>query len=155
MIKPSQLFGWEHEPALERRSQFMPSSLSGFSEFSGLGAFDRHGRSAALPPRRSPLMEPEARRSPPSDSDKSLSRLVPLWLEGLPADVRPHHLCARFPRIANRLALCWADPALAVKLLDDFFADKRGARLGFPPEARNELAQLRRLAARAPHSTPR
>jgi hypothetical protein len=148
MIKSSQLFGWEHEPASERRSEFMPSRLSGFSEFSGLGAFDRKGRHAELPPRRSPLMAPEAERAPPSESDMSLSRLVPLWLEGLPAESRPNRLCARFPRIANRLALCWADPALAVRLLDDFFADRRGSRLGFPPKVRNELAQLRQLAAR-------
>ena len=126
----------------------MPSRLSGFSEFSGLGAFDRNGRSAALPPRQSPLMAPEARRAPPSESDRSLSRLVPRWLESLPAESRPNDLCANFPRIANRLALCWADPALAVRLLDEFFADKRGTRLGFPPKARAELMQLRQLAAR-------
>ena len=154
MIKPSQIFGWEHEPVAERPSEFMPSRLSGFSEFSGLGAFDRQGRNATLPPRRSPLMEPEAKRAPPSESDKSLSRLVPLWLEQLPAGSRPHYLCARFPRIANRLALCWADPALAVRLLDDFFADKRGTRLGFPPKARNELMHLRQLAARGLKGQP-
>ncbi len=143
MIKPSQIFGWEHEPVAERPSEFMPSRLSGFSEFSNFGALDRK-----LPPRRSPLMEPEARRAPLSESDKSLSRLVPTWLESLPVESRPNYLCAHFPRIANRLALCWADPALAVRLLDDFFADKRGTRLGFPPKARNELMHLRQLAAR-------
>jgi hypothetical protein len=144
MIKPSQLFGWEHEPVAERPSEFMPSRLSGFSEFSSFGALDRK-----LPPRRSPLMAPEAKRAPPSESDKSLSRLVPHWLESLPAESRPNYLCAHFPRIANRLALCWADPALAVRLLDEFFADKRGTRLGFPPKARNELMHLRQLAARS------
>ena len=148
MIKASQLFGWEHEPAQERPSEFMPSRLSGFSELSGHGAFDPIARAGALPPRRSPLMAPEAERAPPRDSDKTLSRLVPLWLESLPREAMPRYLCAHFPRIANRLALCWSDSALAVRLLDEFFEDRRGTRRGFPPRALNELKSLRKVAAR-------
>lgn len=149
MIKSTQIFGWEHEPVAERPSEFMPSRLSGFSEFSGFGELDRKP-----PPRRSPLMQPEAKRAPPSESDKSLSRLVPHWLEHLPPESRPNYLCDRFPRIANRLALCWADSALTGRLLDDFFKDERGTRIGFPPEARNELMHLRQLAARALKGKP-
>ena len=131
----------------ERPSEFMLSRLSGSSEFSSLGAFDPTVRTAALAARKSPLMAPEAKRSPPSDSDRALSRLVPGWLELLPPESRPHSLCAHFPRIANRLALCWSDPALAVRLLDDFVVDKRSARRGFPPKALNELTSLRQVAS--------
>jgi hypothetical protein len=148
MIKTSQLFGWEQEPAGERPSEFVPSRLSGFAALSGLGPFDPIARASAPPPRRSPLMAPEAERAPPSDGDKTLSRLVPPWCESLAPEARPNYLCAHFPRIANRLALCWADPALAVKLLDEFFLDRRGTRRGFPPKAMAELRSLRQVAAR-------
>jgi hypothetical protein len=146
MIKRTQIFGWEHEPVDERPSEFMPSRFSESSKFSTLGAFDRTGRAMATPARKSPLMTPEARRSPPNESDKMLSRLVPRWLASLPPDTRPDYLCAHFPRIANRLALCWTDPSLALRLLDDLFRDKRGGRRGFPSKALDELTSLRRAA---------
>jgi hypothetical protein len=146
MIKPTQIFGWEHEPVAERPSEFMPSRFSGGSEFSSLGAFDPTVSAAAQAARKRPLMAPQAMRSAPTDSDRTLSRLVPRWLEMLPPESRPDYLCAHFPRIANRLALCWLDPALSVQLLDDFLRDKRGARRGFPPEALAELKRLRQIA---------
>ena len=147
MIKSSQIFGWDQEPADERPSAFMGTSLSGFAALSGHGAFDAVSNKP-LPPRRSPLMTPEAKRAPPSQCDKAPSRLVPRWLESLPEATRPVFLCDHFPRIANRLALCWADAPLTVRLLDEFFQDKRGTRRGFPPEATAELKALRRLAAK-------
>ncbi len=146
VIKPSQIFGYEQEPADERPSAFMGASLSGFAALSGHSPFDAVSNQA-LPPRRSPLMAPEAKRAPPSESDKAPSRLVPRWLETLPEGTRPLFLCEHFPRIANRLALCWADAPLTVRLLDEFFQDKRGTRRGFPPQATAELKALRRLAA--------
>lgn len=148
MIKRTQVFDWENEPAAERPSEFMPSRFSGASEFSGLGSFDPTVRAAALAARRSPLMAPEAARSSPSESDRTLSRLVPRWLESLPPESRPHDLCAHFPRIVNRLALCWEDQALAVRLLDDYLRDKRGGRRGFPATALHDLRSLRQLASR-------
>jgi hypothetical protein len=151
MIKSSQIFGWDQEPADERPSAF--ATLSGFAGLSGHGAFDSLSNKP-LPPRRSPLMAPEAKRAPPSETDKAPSRLVPRWLESLPEATRPHFLCEHYPRIANRLALCWADAPLAVRLLDEFFQDKRGTRRGFPPEATAELKALRQLAAKpAPRPT--
>jgi hypothetical protein len=151
MNKRTHLFGWEHEPAVERPSEFMPSRLS---EFSSLGAFDPLARAAASK-HRADLIAPEARRSPPRDSDKATSPLVPRWMESLPPESRAHYLCAHFPRIANRLALCWADPALAVRLLDDFFMDTRGTRRGFPSEAMTELTRLRQVALRRVGHAPR
>jgi hypothetical protein len=147
MIKPTQIFGWEHEPVAERPSEFMPSRFSGCSESSRLGAFDPTVSAAAQAAQESPLMTPEAMRSAPTDGDRTLSRLVPRWLEKLPPESKPNYLCAHFPRIANRLALCWLDPALTVQLLNDFLRDKRGARRGFPPNALTELKNLRQLAS--------
>jgi hypothetical protein len=86
-------------------------------------------------------------RSASTEGDRTLSRLVPRWLEMLPPESRPDYLCVHFPRIANRLALCWLDPALTVQLLDDFLRDKRGARRGFPPHALAELKSLRQIAS--------
>ena len=148
MIKASQLFGWEQEPADERPSEFMPSRLSGFAELSGYAPLDPFARASNPLPRRSPLMAPEAERAPPKETDKTLSRLVPLWLDELPLWAQPHYVCAKFPRVANRLALCWADAPLALRLLDEFFQDRRGTRKGFPPEATAELQVLRRVAAK-------
>jgi hypothetical protein len=145
MIKLSQIFGWEHEPVDERPSEFVPSRLSAFGELSSFGALDP---AAVRAPARKALIAPEASRSPPSDVDRSLSALVSPWLESLAPDVRPCYLCTHFPRIANRLALCWPDAALTVRLLDDFFLDKRGTRKGFPPQATNELKKLRQVASR-------
>ena len=142
MIKATQIFGWEHEPAVER-----PSEFSRLSEFSTLGAFDPIARAAASAPRGA-ILAPEAKRAPPSGSDLNLSPLVPRWVQTLPAEAQPQHLCEHFPRIANRLALCWADPGLAMRLLDEFFLDKRGTRRGFPPQALNELKVLRQVALR-------
>ena len=143
MIKRTQLFGWEQEPVDERPSEFMPSTLS---EFSSLGAFDAIAPADASREKLDPVA-PQARRSPPSPADMTPSSLVPRWMDSLPAEAQAHYLCARFPRIANRLALCWPDAALTVRLLDDFLADKRGTRRGFPSEALNELTTLRQLAS--------
>jgi hypothetical protein len=153
MIKSSQIFGYEQEPADERPSAFMGGGFSEFGALSGYSAFDAVSNKP-LPPRRSPLMAPEANRAPPSEGDKAPSRLVPRWLDTLPEGTRPVFLCEHFPRIANRLALCWADAPLTIRLLDEFFQDKRGTRRGFPPQATAELKALRRLAAQPPAPGP-
>ena len=147
MIKSTQLFDWELEPADERPSEFMPSCLTSFGELSSFGALDPIARAFGTMPRRDAILDDSARRAPPPDTDRQLSRLVPRWLESLPPEAFPRYLCEHFPRIANRLALCWSDPDLAVRLLDDFFLDKRGTRQGFPAEASAELTRLRYLAA--------
>jgi len=74
-----------------------------------------------------------------------LSPLAKTWCESLHERHRPTELCARFPRVANRLALCWNDPALASRVLDDLVVDRRRNRAGFPPDVSQELIRLRLL----------
>src|SRR4051794_39765435 len=129
MIKSTQLFGWLNEPVDERPSEF----------------FGRAG--GKVPPEKALARTGTSfQRSATSIHDSMLSPLVPRWMESLPPDVKPRFLCKSFPRIANRLALCWADSALTVRLLDDFLTDKRGSRLGFPAKATRELSGLRQAA---------
>lgn len=147
MIKPTQIFGWEHEPVAERPSESEPQKLSALSKFSCLEALDPIVRAAASSSQKT-LMAPEAMRSPLSERDRTLSALVPRWVESMSTELQPRYLSEHFPRIANRLALCWADPALTVQLLDAFLVDKRGTRRGFPQKALSELKGLRQLALR-------
>lgn len=148
MLKRSQIFDFEHEPALERRSEFEPSRHSRFSEASSYGALDALQDPATRRAMKEATLAPEARRSPPGPLDRMLSKLAIPWVEMLPPEAIPRYLCEHFPRIVNRLALCWADRELALKLLDDLLKDKRGGRRGFPPEALTELKSLREVASR-------
>jgi hypothetical protein len=81
-------------------------------------------------------------RSPGNTRDKSLSTLAQAWRERLPAALRPSALCEHYPRIANRLALCWDDATLTRKVFEDLLADRRGNRRGYPAEVRRELLTL-------------
>ena len=65
------------------------------------------------------------------------------WASGLPVDLRPHQLLELYPRVANRLALCWADKVLTNRMFEDLLVDRRGGRKGFPPAVRAEILQLR------------
>jgi len=144
MIKISQLFGWDQEPVDERPSAFMDSthfgSLSGFQPL-------RDGRDAAAM-RAGPLLDPAAKREPPSARDHELSSFARAWAESLPEALCPLHLCARHPRIANRLALCAADATLTNRYLDSLLTDRRGGRSGFTPDVAQELKRLRADAIR-------
>ena len=82
-------------------------------------------------------------RSTPRAADAILTALARAWFEALPLRPRPEQLCARYPRVANRLALCWAERELADRLFDDLLVDKRGGRKGFPPPVLAELRLLR------------
>ena len=82
-------------------------------------------------------------RVPERPQDRVLSDCGVSWARGLPATARPNSLMQTYPRLANRLALCWADPALAKLLLDELFADRRGGRKGFPRAVASELQGLR------------
>jgi len=81
-------------------------------------------------------------RAPTRQRDTELSKGARSWLERLPHDVRPHALCASYPRIANQLAACWADVGLIEYLLEDMLIDRRGERSGFSPEVAQEIALL-------------
>jgi len=65
------------------------------------------------------------------------------WVNDFPLERRPNLLLERYPHVANRLALCWADKALTNRLFEDLLVDRRGGRKGFPPAVRAELLHLR------------
>lgn len=81
------------------------------------------------------------RRSPSPDDDRVLGHTWN-WLNALPKGVRPVHLPADFPRIANDLSRLWSDTAA----LDVYFEDKefspRPDRHGFPPLIKEELLAM-------------
>ena len=89
-------------------------------------------------------------RSAPNPRDKALSSMAQAWRDRLPAELRPTRLCESYPRVANRLALCWGDPVLTELLFRDLMNDRRGMRQrkGFPPPVQRELLALYDLAQR-------
>lgn len=81
-------------------------------------------------------------RAAPSAKDFSLSPLARAWMDTRPPGAAPQELAQVYPRIVNRLALCWDDPKLALLVLDTLLADKRGGRRGFPLAVDLELRTL-------------
>jgi len=92
--------------------------------------------------------DPAALRQPPRPQDLLLSALAQAWVDSLASDERPGALVRKYPRVANRLALCWNDPALLERVFEDLLVDRRGGRRGFPPDVQAELLRLRATAAR-------
>jgi hypothetical protein len=84
-------------------------------------------------------------RATPRPSDVQLGGLAIAWSLRLDPAICPAELIKLYPRVANRLALCWADPILAGRLLDSLIKDRRGGRKGFPAAVRAELVGLRKL----------
>ena len=82
-------------------------------------------------------------RAPVRDQDLQLSDLARRWVDEMPQGLAPRELAREYPRIANRLALCWGDPKLAMAVLDSLLTDKRGGRRGFPRAVDQELRALR------------
>lgn len=78
-------------------------------------------------------------RRAPRPEDAHLLAHTQNWLSALPKGVRPVHLPAEFPRIANDLSRLWPEPAA----LDAYFEEKefipRTERAGFPPLIKEEL----------------
>ena len=110
------------------------------------------GRASATPEAAPPRAEPHSKeldwvrvRAPQRSTDSILSVIARDWLETLPGPIRPAELCSAYPRVANRLALCWNDPALTDRLLDDLLIGRRGKRKGFPRPVAEELLRLRRF----------
>ena len=97
-----------------------------------------------------------SRRAPRIEDDQLLANTWN-WLNALPKGVRPVHLPAEFPRIANDLSRLWPETAA----LDAYFADKefspREGRRGFAPLIREELLAVHvySLRTRALHSQGR
>lgn len=83
----------------------------------------------------------EARRAP-RHTDEALTGTARVWLRALPGALRPRRLCVAFPRVANRLAWSWHDPAERRAVLEDLLTDRRGNRRGFPRPVALELQRL-------------
>lgn len=98
----------------------------------------------ALPPEQpdETARDWRALRRPDRAQDLYLSTRSLAWLADLPQDLAPRRLAHDHPRIVNRLALCWCDPALASLVLDSLLADRRGGRRGFPEAIQQELRAL-------------
>lgn len=87
-------------------------------------------------------------RGPQRQQDLVLTDQVLAWLTQLPQPVRPSELCAQYPRVANRIALCWSDPLLTEQVFDGLLISQRGKRNGFPPAVAAEMLRLRAFHAR-------
>lgn len=99
----------------------------------------------AMPGHGSPAVRAELRRTLPSEQDRALSSEARQWLRRLPGRERPLALCSMYPRLANRLAATWDDPAQTEAIFDELMIDRRGGRLGFAPLVAGELMRLHRL----------
>jgi hypothetical protein len=75
--------------------------------------------------------------------DAVLGDAAEQWLSQLPPHVRPRQAAARFPHIANALALSWARPSQCRGYFDQLLLDHRGNRQGFPKAVAAELAALK------------
>jgi hypothetical protein len=102
-----------------------------------LRAFVGDGLSALRAAQHEPLRRPE------KACDLALTGTARHWLRRLPGRRRPLRLCTLYPRVANRLAWCWANSALADSALEDLLSDRRGGRRGFPTCVVRELQRLR------------
>jgi hypothetical protein len=97
---------------------------------------------------KEPPQKPKAdvgrkQRGAPNPRDAILSDLARVWIDTLPSHLRPRALCQHYPRIANRLALCWPDSVLTAKVFASVLEDRRGNRRGFRPDVSRELVALR------------
>jgi hypothetical protein len=136
MLKLLSLFRPKEAPA--RRPNRANSARGG----SGPGSTDAAGgapRAAA---------DWERLRSPQREQDLVLADHVLAWLQQLPQPVRPSELCTRYPRVANRIALCWSDPMLTEQVFDALLLSQRGKRRGFPPNVAAEMLRLRAFHSR-------
>ena len=69
------------------------------------------------------------------------------WLDALPRRVQPRALCKLYPRIANLIAVMWADTEALKAYFDELLIDRRRGRRGFPLDVVNELRVLREFHA--------
>lgn len=81
-------------------------------------------------------------RSAANPRDSALTDLTKEWRDRLSPRLQTPALCERYPRIANRIAMCWSDPVLTQRLLDELLRDRRGGRKGFPAPVHAELVAL-------------
>ena len=87
-------------------------------------------------------------RAPLIDDDRVMQSHTHAWLRSIPNGMHPKQLCRHYPRIANRIAVNWADLPTVDRLLMDLMVDRRGNRMGFPPRIRQEIDRLYGLHAK-------
>jgi hypothetical protein len=87
-------------------------------------------------------------RAPLIDDDRVMQSHTHAWLRSIPNGMHPKQLCRHYPRIANRIAVTWADVPAVDRLLMDLMVDRRGNRMGFPPRIRQEIDRLYGLHAK-------
>lgn len=80
---------------------------------------------------------------PSGVDDNRLDDAAVRLLERLPAQLRLVALRGLYPRLLNRLAAAWGDPAAFEAAVDSLLIDQRGGRQGFPFEVLAELTELR------------
>src|SRR5258706_7544785 len=113
----TRLFDWEHEPAQER------AAFGSTTTFGTLGSnlSTSRIRDATLSG-EGPCVNAALLREPPNQTDLELSSVAQSWQASLPPSIRPKELGALFPRIANRIALCWPDAALTETIFISLFS---------------------------------
>ena len=89
---------------------------------------------------------PGADRRAEQPEGSRLSAETVTFLSSLNQSVRPYQLAVRFPRIANKLARVWQEPAQRNRYLDELLIDTRGNRQGFPLRILSELVALKELS---------
>ena len=65
------------------------------------------------------------------------------WLEGLPPEVRPVALAAKYARIVNLFAQQWGDYNACSAYFEELMKGRRGKRAGFPADVHREIRTLR------------
>lgn len=81
------------------------------------------------------------RRTKHSDAER-LDRATQIWMDELPADVRPVHLGRKFARIVNRVHALWQEPERCAHYLAELLIVKRSNRRGFSLAIAKEISKL-------------
>jgi hypothetical protein len=129
---------------------FTHSDLSNFGSLQRASEVGRTPHAKASPTNPTAQVDWKLVRTPGRPQDQTVSESTITWARQLGQEVMPVELLKRYPRVANRLALCWSDPVLTARLLDTLLMDRRGGRQGFPGPVAAELARMRRLYKEAP-----
>lgn len=82
--------------------------------------------------------------APQSSSHAALDAAALSLLDELPAGLRMLATRRQYPYVLNRIAAAWGRPRAFAATLDELLVDRRGGRLGFPPDVRDELLALQR-----------
>lgn len=87
---------------------------------------------------------PAAMRRMASHAENQIHKETREWLGTLPSGFNLSALAHSYPRILNRIALLWVNPAMCQLYLDELlFSDRGDNRQGFPPKACLEIMRLK------------